>query len=225
MSRSTYRTNSGGWWDGVRTSLDDLAGFWLFEAVTGRDRGNWDHMAETSRLSWTQRAAGQRDFIPSPEHHNEEVVHAVVLPMPDVEIPAKVISIDDPLFKQWIPSTAKQLAKKLQANGWHWSLTYCMGPWPKKTETVKLTEENEDGELIETGVEEKVKYDQAESYVVRFRRGELRGWAMWLYRPWLKDAKVAFYTAHVLPYHGKINSKELALIIASKDGFHTTTEE
>lgn len=216
MTRSAH-TTSGSYWDDVLANLDELAGFWLFEAVTGRDQQNWTHMVETSRLSWIQRAEGRRDFIPSPEHHNEEVHHAAVLPMPDPEIPARYLLLNGEEFRAG-PAAMQNMAKKLLKHGWRLTgCSYCRGPWPKKTETVKVTEENEDGKLIETGVEEKVKYDQADSYVLRFRRGDLVGWAMWLYRPWLKDAKVSFYTAHVLPYHGKVNSTQLKPIIENPE--------
>lgn len=185
--------------------------------MTGRDRGNWDHLDPVSRQSWIQRADGRRDFIPSLDHHNEEVVHTVVAPMPTPEIPAKPLLYNGEVFRAG-PTAMQQTAKKLLANGWRLGqCTYCRGPWPKKTETVKTKVQNEEGDWIETGSEEKIKFGQADSYVLRFRRGELRGWAMWLYRPWLKDAKVSFYTAHVLPHFGKVNSTQLAPIIKNPE--------
>ena len=163
-------------------------------------------MAETSKQSWVQRAAGQRDFIPSPEHHNEEVQHTVVLPMPEPEIRVITVSPDDPYWAL-LPPAAITFTKKLQANGWRYDVRYCEGPWPKKGETF----------TADDGSEEKIIFGQAPSVVVRFARAHQVGWAMWLMKPWTKDAKFPFHAAQLRPLIGKVNSARLRAIIQNPE--------
>lgn len=187
-------------------------GFELFAHITRRDRQNWDAMDDVSRASWEQRARGERDFIPSPNHHNREEATTVVLPMPAPEHPVETVKVSDPV----VPPAALQMAKRLNQHGWEYDVRYCVGPWPKKTETVKLQVQNEDGDWIETGSEEKTKYGQAPSVVLRFRRAGVVGYAMWLAKPWTKDGdKLKFHAAQIRPGIGLLSSPDLTRVVTA----------
>lgn len=184
-----------------------LTGFELFAHTTRRDRQNWDSMDAISRESWEQRARGEREFIPhQTSYTNHEEATTVVLPMPAPEHPVETVKISDPV----VPDAARQMAKRLHANGWRYDVRYCVGPWPKKTETTEL----------EDGSEEKVTYGQAPSVVLRFRRDGQRGYAMWLAKPWTKDGdKLKFHAAQVRPGIGLIKSNDLIkLVTAPREG-------
>jgi len=199
--------SSAGWFQ--------LTGYEMFHHITGRDRGNWDHMDPVSQESWEQRARGERNFIPSPSHHNHEEAQTVVLPMPAPDEPVETVQITDP----FVPTAAKQMAKRLSANGWRYDVRHCVGPWTRKVETVPVLEQNEDGEWIETGSVEKARYGQAPSIVLRFRRGAQAGFAMWLAKPWTKDGdKMKFHSAQVRPEIGLVNSADLIKIINTPGG-------
>jgi hypothetical protein len=190
-----------------------LTGYDAFHWTTGRNRQNWDAMDSVSQESWWQRARGEREFIPSPNHHNHEEVQTVVLPMPAPEHPVETITIDNP---QIIPAAALQMAKRLTKHGWKFDVRYCVGPWKKKSETVPILEQDEDGEWIETGSVEKASYGQAPSVVLRFRRNGQVGYAMWLAKPWTKDGdKMKFHAAQVRPGIGLLKSNELIGVITA----------
>jgi hypothetical protein len=179
-----------------------VGGFEMFQWTTGRGRQNWDAMDPVSQESWEQRARGEREFIPSPNHHNREEAQTVVLPMPAPDHPVETVKISDPV----VPDAARQMAKRLHANGWRYDVRYCVGPWPKKSETTEL----------EDGSEEKVTYGQAPSVVLRFRRDGVVGYAMWLAKPWTKDGtKMKFHTAQVRPGIGLIKSSELIKLVTT----------
>jgi hypothetical protein len=211
-------TTSEGWFRPMESSMGwfQLTGFEVFAHITRRDRQNWDAMDEVSRASWEQRARGERDFIPSPNHHNREEATTVVLPMPAPEHPVititptshytKTESGVESLYGVVVPAAAEQMVKRLTKAGWTFDVRYCVGPWPMKTETVEL----------EDGSEEKTKYGQAPSVVLRFRRGGQVGYAMWLAKPWTKDGdKMKFHTAQVRPGIGLINSADLIKLVTA----------
>lgn len=194
-----------------------LTGFELFAHTTRRDRQNWDSMDAISRESWEQRARGEREFIPhQTSYANHEEATTVVLPMPAPEHPVETIRPNDPyektdtgvapLYLRVVPDAAKQMAKRLEKHGWKYDVRYCVGPWPKKSETTEL----------EDGSEEKVTYGQAPSIVLRFRRDGQRGYAMWLAKPWTKDGdKMKFHAAQVRPWIGLIKSSDLIKLITA----------
>lgn len=191
-------------------------GYGLFNHITRRGLQNWEAMDDVSRESWEQRARGERSFIPSPNHHNREEATTVVLPMPAPQCPVKTIRPTDPyektdtgvapLYLRVVPDAAKQMVKRLEKHGWKHDVRYCVGPWPMQTET----------EELEDGTVEKTKYGQAPSVVLRFRRGDQVGFAMWLAKPWTKDGdKMKFHTAQVRPDVGPIKSNELIKLVTA----------
>ena len=191
-----------------------LSGFEVFAHTTRRGRDNWDQMDPVSRESWEQRARGERNFIPSPNHHNREEAQTVVLPMPAPEDPMRYVLLDSPEFEA-LPLAVHQMLKRLDKADWDWMITVCTGPWPKKSETTEL----------EDGSEEKVTYGQAPSVVLRFRRDGVVGYAMWLAKPWTKDGdKMKFHAAQVRPGIGLIKSNELNKLVTAprQDGDEDT---
>jgi hypothetical protein len=181
-------------------------GYGLFNHITRRNRRNWDQMDSVSRQSWEQRARGERNFIPSPNHHNHEEAQTVVLPMPAAEYPMRYLLLDSPEFYA-LPQSPVQMLNRLDKHGWDWTITVCTGPWPMKTETVEL----------EDGSEEKTKYGQAPSVVLRFRRRDQVGFAMWLAKPWTKDGdKLKFHSAQVRGL-GMISSPDLNKFVTAPD--------
>jgi hypothetical protein len=183
-----------------------LTGYEVFHLTTGRDRGNWDQLDPVSRESWEQRARGEREFIPSPNHHNREEATTVVLPMPAPDFPVQTITPSETLYERVVPAAAQQMADRLKKHGWAYDVRYCVGPWPKKTETTELAD----------GSEEKVTYGQAPSVVLRFRRDGVVGYAMWLAKPWTKDGdKLKFHAAQIRPGVGLIKSNDLIKLVTA----------
>jgi hypothetical protein len=176
-------------------------GYRLFHETTGRDEENWDHMDPVSQKSWEQRAAGSRAFIPS-EHVNEmNRLEAITLAMPAPAVPAHIVPPNSPL----IPGGATLVINRLLKNGWTVLVSYCEGPWAKQTETV----DGADGE-------EKIKYGQAKSVLVRARRRHQRLGALWLAKPWTKGDGYTFQFAQVRPEIGSVNSKQLKIVTESE---------
>lgn len=195
-------------------------GYGLFNHITRRGLQNWEAMDDVSRESWEQRARGERSFIPSPNHHNREEATTVVLPMPAPDFPVRTITPSETLYQRVVPAAAQQMANRLKKHGWTYDVRYCVGPWKKKSETIPVLEQDEDGEWVETGSVEKTSYGQAPSVVLRFRRDGVVGYAMWLAKPWTKDGdKMKFHAAQVRPGIGLINSADLIkLITAPRQG-------
>lgn len=211
------------WPAAVLADIDELAGFWLFQAVTGRDWESWRHFGPGTKLAWQGRAVGNLDFIPSYSRLRDNLdqggVTSVVQTMPPPEVPVRIITPNETLYEREVPGAAKQMVKRLAKHGWTFDVRYCVGPWTKKAERIERTETivDKDGELAETVVvEEKIIYGQAPSVVLRFHRGEQRGFAMWLAKPWTKDGdKLKFWTAQVRPYLGKLKSDELIKVVTA----------
>ena len=181
-------------------------GYGLFNHITRRGLQNWEAMDDVSRESWEQRARGERSFIPSPNHHNREEATTVVLPMPAPEFPVQTITPEETLYQRVVPAAAQQMANRLTKHGWEYDVRYCVGPWSMQTET----------EELDDGTVEKTKYGQAPSVVLRFRRGDQVGFAMWLAKPWTKDGdKMKFHTAQVRPNVGPIKSNELIKLVTA----------
>ena len=191
-----------------------LTGYEVFHLTTRRDRSSWDQMDPVSRTSWQMRADGELAFIPSEGHHNREEVTSVTLPMPAPDSPVQTITPSESIYARVVPAAATQMVNRLQKHGWTFDVRYCVGPWSKKSESVPLLEQNEDGEWVETGSVEKTTYGQAPSVVLRFRREGVAGYAMWLAKPWTKDGdKMKFHAAQVRPGIGLVKSNELIQII------------
>jgi hypothetical protein len=173
-------------------------GYRLFNETTDRNEDDWDHLDPVSRKSWEQRAQGSRAFIPSGHVNKMNRLEAITLAMPAPVVPAHIVPLTSPL----IPNGAKLVINRLLKHGWTVLVSYCEGPWQKQTETV----DGEDGE-------EKIKYGQAKSVLVRARRRQQRLGALWLAKPWTKDDGYKFYMAHVRPDIGPVKSPELKWII------------
>jgi hypothetical protein len=156
-------------------SDNDAAGRSLFHEVTGRSAPDqWPGLTETSRQSWRLRATGDFGFIPS-DAVPRKVNQKVVLPPPAPELPARVITPDDTIWGSVMPGGAKQVAKLAGEHGWDVAVSYCKGPW-----TMQTQHDDDDGDDVLT------KHAQADSVVVRGRRGDRSFAAMWLRKPWTK---------------------------------------
>lgn len=181
----------------------------LFAQVTGRDHDNWLQLGDVSRKSWEMRAAGELSFIPS-SHVNRVEEVSTVREMPEPEIPAhEVFHADE------INGGAKIVVNRFLRNGWEVQMFVCRGPWKRQTVRIELTTMDDDGHEIVTG-EERITYGQADSVLVRARRGQHRAGAVWLRKPWVKDPKWEFLFAQVRPEIGKVDSKGLKAITESE---------
>lgn len=176
-------------------------GYRLFNETTKRTEDDWDHMDPVSRKSWEQRAQGNRAFIPSEHVNKMNRQEAITLAMPAPVVPAHIVPIGSPL----IPGGATLVINRLLKNDWTVLVSYCEGPWAKQTETV----DGEEGE-------EKIKYGQAKSLLVRARRRHQRLGALWLAKPWTKGDGYTFQFAQVRPEIGPVNSKQLKTVTESE---------
>lgn len=160
---------------------DPLGGRHLFETLTRRsDPGQWDRLSDTSKTMWEHRAAGRPDFVPS-NAVPHRTTQKIVSPAPAPEQPAALITAGSGLWEMHMPGGAKQIVKLAEKEGWLVAVSYCMGPWSMQTEH----EESDEGDDVLT------KYGQADSILVRGRRGSQRFAAMWLRKPWTKAGQKA----------------------------------
>jgi hypothetical protein len=118
----------------------------------------------------------------------------MVIPAP--EVPAR------PARPEEIPGGAKTVINRLKKYGWTNEALYARGPWlnPQSMEPDEL---------------------QAESVLVRARRGAQQLAAMWVLRPGLKGASFKLQFAYAKPTPpgqcvGRIDSKQLKTITESE---------
>lgn len=160
---------------------DPLGGQHLFETLTRRSEpGQWEGLSEVSRTMWEHRAAGRPDFVEStatPHRKSQKIVK----PIPDPRFPARQILAGTLMWRIVMPGGAKQIIKVAETEGWLVAVSYCNGPWTMQTEH----DETDEGDDVLT------KYGQADSVLVRGRRGTHRFAAMWLRKGWTKAGQKA----------------------------------
>jgi hypothetical protein len=207
--------------------LDFEAGRRLFIEVTGRSQPDqWEGLSDVGKTSWSMRAAGELRFIPSGSRNNRHKPQKIVNPIPEPEIPARLIT---PLDSDWgvlMPGGPKQIVKLAEKHGWTVAVSYCKGPWTMQTEH----EETDDGDDVLT------KYGQADSVLVRGWRNPLFTGdmfaAMWLRKPWTKAGQkpataqgaggyqLEYAQIRPRPDHldnGKVSSDHLKLFIKGEE--------
>jgi hypothetical protein len=116
--------------------------------------------------------------------YSREAPTAIVRAMPEPETPAILVSADD----KTIPRGPKTVINRMVGNGWDVQVSYCRGPWPKQVEKIAILTIDDDGNEIVTG-EERIKYGQADSYLIRARRAGQKIAVFYIFRDWLASGK------------------------------------
>jgi hypothetical protein len=212
------------------TELNLEAGRAIFEEVTGRTQPDqWPGLSDVAKQSWAMRAAGELRFIPSRSTAVRHKPQKIVNPIPEPEVPARLIAASDALWEDFMPGGAKQIVKLAANEGWSVAVSYCKGPWTMQTEH----EESDEGDDVLT------KYGQADSVLVRgwstdrHVHGKGRSFAaMWLRKPWTlagqKPATKQGAGGYQLEYaqirprpdyldNGKVSSDHLKLFIKGEE--------